>query len=203
MKALIIVDIQNDFLPGGSLAVSEGDQVIPVINSLQEKFDLVVATQDFHPPNHESFAQTHGKKVGEIVELAGLKQILWPSHCVEGSTGAQFAPELKTDIIAKIFHKGRDKDVDSYSAFFDNAKLCSTGLSDYLKNQDITDVYIVGLATDYCVKFSVLDAIDLGFKTFVVVDACRPVEIAEGDCKKALDEMKAKGATIIKSALLI
>lgn len=197
MKALLIVDLQNDFLPGGALGVKDGDQVIPLINKLaNHDFDLIVASKDWHPEHHGSFAATHGKKPGEHVELKGLDQILWPVHCVQGSSGAEFSDKLNESKIEKIFFKGTEKDIDSYSAFFDNGHLKSTGLGDYLKSKDITGIYFVGLTTDYCVKFSVLDAAHLGFKTYVVVDACKPVNLQEGDDARALEEMKEVGAEI-------
>src|SRR6185295_673667 len=152
MKALILVDIQNDFLPGGALAVLDGDKVIPIANKLQAAFPLVVATQDWHPANHGSFAASHpGKNVFEQIDLDGLPQTLWPVHCVQNTAGAALAPGLKPDQIAKIFQKGTDPGIDSYSGFFDNGHRKSTGLGDFLKSQKVTEVFIAGLATDYCV----------------------------------------------------
>ncbi|MFT4551486.1 MAG: nicotinamidase/pyrazinamidase [Chlamydiales bacterium] len=203
MTALLIIDVQNDFTPGGALAVAEGDEVISLINELQKKFDFVVATQDWHPSNHGSFAATHKKKNGEVIELEGLDQILWPTHCVQGSKGAEFHPDLEISKIRKVFQKGQDVKSDSYSGFFDNAKKKDTGLGDYLKEQGITEVVVVGLATDYCVKFTVLDALDLGFKTTLVLDACRGVDLNQGDVQKALEIMERKGAKIINSDNLV
>ncbi|NGX42336.1 MAG: hypothetical protein K940chlam7_00614 [Chlamydiae bacterium] len=198
MKALLIVDIQNDFLPNGALGVKEGDQVIPVINQLMKKdFDVIVASKDWHPQDHKSFAITHGKQPGEHVTLKGQDQILWPVHCVQDSTGAEFSSELDQSKVEKVFFKGTDKDIDSYSAFFDNEHLKSTGLGDYLKSKGVTDVYIAGLTTDYCVKYSVLDTVELGFKAHVIVDACRAVNLQEGDSEKALEVMRDAGAEII------
>ncbi|MFH1260057.1 MAG: bifunctional nicotinamidase/pyrazinamidase [Elusimicrobiota bacterium] len=195
-KVLIIIDVQNDFCPGGALAAPEGDKVVPVINQLQKKFDLVAATQDWHPQNHGSFAGNHpGKKIGEVIDLNGLSQILWPEHCVENTRGAEFVSTLEMKGI-KVFRKGMDKTVDSYSGFFDNGRKNATGLGDYLKNQGVTDVYIAGLATDYCVKFTVLDALRLGFKTTVIKEACRGVNIQSGDSEAAIEEMKKAGANI-------
>ena len=202
MKALIIIDLQYDFLPGGSLAVTGGDQIIPVINKLQKKFDLVVASQDWHPKDHVSFASNHNKKIGEVIDFDGLKQVLWPVHCVQESRGACLSDQLEQGQIAKIFQKGIDKDIDSYSAFFDNGKKRKTGLDDYLKSQGVKELYFVGLATDYCVKFSVLDALELGFKTFVISEACRGVDLNPGDVKKALEDMQNKGALIVESTSL-
>lgn len=200
MKALILVDIQNDFIPGGALEVKEGDQVVPVANHLQEKFDFIVATQDWHPRDHGSFADNNpGKKVGEISDLNGLDQIMWPVHCVQNSDGAEFHPDLHTDKIKKIFKKGTDKEIDSYSGFYDNGHRKSTGLADYLKAQNIDDVYICGLATDVCVKFTALDARREGFKTFVVKDGCRGVNLSPDDSEKAFAAMEEAGCTIIES----
>ena len=199
MKALVIVDVQNDFCPGGALAVSEGDRVVEVINRTEPGFDLVVATQDWHPANHGSFAANHpGRSPGEEVDLAGLPQTLWPVHCVQGTPGAELHPRLDRLRIARVFRKGTEANVDSYSGFFDNGR-CSTGLGDYLKGQGVTDVYVCGLATDYCVKFTALDAVGLGFKTYLVEDACRGVELHEGDVRKAIDAMRAQGVVVIQS----
>ena len=200
MKALIIVDVQNDFCPGGALAVKDGDKIIPIINKLLPKFDLIVATQDWHPKNHKSFAKNHGKKVGEKIKLNDLDQILWPDHCVQGTKGAEFVPALNTVKIARVFQKGTDPEIDSYSGFFDNGHKKTTGLGDYLKQQKVTEVYVVGLATDYCVKFTALDAVGLGFKTSLIIDACRGVNIQRDDSDKAVQEMKLKGINIIKSS---
>ncbi len=197
MKALLVVDVQNDFLPGGSLAVADGDKVIPHINRLLAmNFDLIVASKDWHPPYHGSFAKTHGKKVGEHLNIKGIDQILWPVHCVQKTHGAAFSSQLKQEFIQKVFHKGTDPDFDSYSAFFDNGHKKSTGLGDYLKEQKVTDLYIAGLTTDYCVKYSVLDAAQLGFQVHVIIDACRPVNLHPEDEADAIAEMRAVGAEI-------
>ncbi len=204
MKALLLVDLQNDFLPGGSLAVPKGDEVVPVANLLQLHFDRVVATQDWHPAEHGSFASFYRAKVpGDIVELAGQPQILWPSHCVQGTPGAELAPDLERPRIEKVFFKGVDPEVDSYSAFFDNAAKRSTGLAEYLRRTGVTQLYILGLATDYCVKFSALDAARLGFETFVVEDGCRGVELMAGDCDKAFLAMRRAGVAIVSSGELL
>ena len=198
VKTLVIVDVQNDFCPGGALAVPEGDQLIEPINRLQGDFDLVVATQDWHPPDHGSFAANHpGRQVGEEIELHGLPQILWPIHCVEGTPGAEFHPKLDRSRIARVFHKGTDPTVDSYSALFDNAHRRATGLGDYLKERGVTDLTICGLATDYCVLATALDAVALGFKTHVAEECCRGVELHEGDVRRALDEMRRRGVVVI------
>lgn len=200
MRALVMVDIQNDFLPGGALAVPEGDQIIPIINRLPEHFDVVVATQDWHPPEHGSFAANHlGRKPGDIVPLEGLEQILWPVHCVQETRGAAFAPGLDRRRVERIFHKGIDPRIDSYSTFFDNAHRRSTGLGDYLKARGVSDVYLAGLATDYCVKYSALDARHLGFSTYVIEDACRGIDLVPGDVQRAIEEMKRAGVRMIRS----
>jgi nicotinamidase/pyrazinamidase len=200
MKALLVVDIQNDFLPGGALAVPEGDRVVPIINRLMDHFDLVLATQDWHPPHHGSFAGSHtNHQPGDVIDLNGVPQILWPTHCVQHSAVAAFSAELRTDRFSKIFQKGIDPNIDSYSSFFDNAKLRSTGLGDYLRQRGVEEIFICGLATDYCVKYSVLDSRSLGIRTHVIEDACRGVNLASDDSKNAIVEMRAAGATIIDS----
>jgi nicotinamidase/pyrazinamidase len=201
MKALILVDIQNDFLPGGALAVPEGDAVVPVANRLQAAFPLVVATQDWHPANHGSFAASHpGKKVFEQVLLQGLEQTLWPAHCVQHTPGAALAGGLGQGRIAKVFQKGTDAGIDSYSGFFDNGHRKSTGLGEWLKEQGVDEVFVCGLATDYCVKFTALDAARLGFRTNLIEDACRGVNLRADDVAKALAEAERAGAKIVQSA---
>lgn len=204
MKALIIVDIQNDFLPGGALAVPDGDKIIPIVNRLQEKFPLVVATQDWHPANHGSFVANHpGKKVFAQIEQNGLPQTLWPVHCVQGSPGAELAASLQRGRIAKIFPKGTDAGIDSYSGLFDNGHRKSTGLGEWLKAKGVTEVFVCGLATDYCVKFTALDAAQMGFKTYFVADASRGVNLQPYDVKKAVAEMNRAGITTVQSADLL
>ena len=201
MKALIIVDLQNDFLPGGALPVPYGDEVIPLANELQRRFDPILATQDWHPPNHGSFATNHkGKKPGDRVILDGIEQILWPVHCVQNTRGAEFAPSFKTSRIAHVFHKGVDPFIDSYSTFFDNAHRRHTGLAYYLEERSIKDIYLLGLALDYCVKYSALDARQLGLNTHVILDGCRGIDLESGDIDRALDEMKRAGTRILKSS---
>lgn len=201
MSALILVDLQNDFMPGGALAVPDGDAVIAVANRLVQSFELVVATQDWHPPGHGSFASQHrGKKPGDTVELDGLRQELWPDHCVQGTSGAELHANLDVRRITRVFQKGTDPRIDSYSTFFDNAHRKSTGLADYLKQEGVSEVYLMGLATDYCVKFSVLDAVELGFQANVIQDGCRGIDLQAGDVSKAIDEMKTAGAVIVSSA---
>ena len=200
MNALIVVDIQNDFLPGGALAVPNGDEVVAVANRLMAKFELVVATQDWHPADHGSFASQHpGKSPGDGIDLNGLDQILWPDHCVENTSGAAFAPRLERKRIGEVFRKGTDREIDSYSGFFDNGHRKATGLGDYLKSMGVREVYILGLATDYCVKFTALDACRLAFTTHLVEDGCRAVELSNGDCAAAIAEMKAAGVNVIRA----
>ncbi len=200
MRALILVDIQNDFLPDGALAVRHGDEIIPIVNKLQPKFELVVMTQDFHPANHGSFAENHpGLRPYDVVNLNGLQQVLWPTHCVQGSPGAEFSIALDIRNVDRIFQKGTDPGVDSYSGFFDNGRKKATGLGDYLSEKGVTEVYVCGLATDFCVKYTALDALSLGFKTFLIEDASRGVEINEGDVKKAVAELQEAGVAITKS----
>lgn len=201
MNALILVDLQNDFMPGGALVVPHGDEVIPLADELQRHFDLVVATKDWHPADHGSFAANHkGKKPGDRIILDGIEQILWPVHCVQHTQGAEFAPSFDTSHIAHIFHKGTERNIDSYSTFFDNAHRRHTGLAHYLKKRGIKDIYLMGLALDYCVKYSTLDARHLGLKTYVIVDGCRGIELEPGDIGRALEEMKYAGAILLKSS---
>jgi nicotinamidase/pyrazinamidase len=205
-RALIIVDVQNDFCPGGALAVPEGDAVVPIINRLaqSEYFDLVVATQDWHPQNHLSFASQHGGKApGDVIELNGAPQVLWPDHCVQNSRGAEFVADLKTENLNRIFQKGEKREVDSYSGFYDNDHCTSSGLGEYLKEQGVTDVYVCGLATDYCVKYSALDAQQLGFRTFLIEDASRGVNLQTGDVEKAIEEMRSAGVEIVNIQTLL
>ncbi len=200
MEALIVVDVQNDFIPGGALAVPCGDEVIPLVNRLQTRFELIVATRDWHPPDHGSFAANHpGRRVGDAIELGGLKQTLWPVHCVQNTPGADFAPGLNADRWAKVVVKGTDAEIDSYSGFYDNGHRMATGLGDYLKHKGVSTVFVAGLATDYCVKFTALDARALGFATLVVRDCCRGVDLNPGDVKRAVDEMRGAGVGIVDS----
>jgi len=203
MNALIIVDLQNDFLSGGALAVPGGDEVIPLANELLRRFDVVLATQDWHPPDHGSFAANYpGKKPGDRIMLDGIEQILWPVHCVQNTRGAELARSFDTKRIAHVFHKGIDPRIDSYSTFFDNAHRRSTGLADYLKDRAIKDIYLLGLALDYCVKYSALDARQLGLNTHVVLDGCRGIDLQPGNLDRAVDEMKRVGATILQGGEL-
>lgn len=200
MKTLILTDLQNDFMPGGALPVARGDELVPIVNRLVHGFDLVVATQDWHPPNHGSFAANHpGKLPGDTIDLNGLEQVLWPIHCIQGAFGAALHKDLDTSTVARVFQKGADPKVDSYSGFFDNARRKSTGLEEYLKEKGAAEVYVCGLATDYCVKFTALDARELGFRTFLIRDACRGVDLNPGDVRKAIGEIAGAGVEIVES----
>ena len=200
MKALLVVDIQNDFLPGGALEVEDGDTVIPVINKIIEKFELIIATQDWHPSDHKSFASQHeGKIPGDMIKLKDIDQVLWPDHCIQGTEGAEFSKKLDRSKIKKVFVKGVDSEIDSYSGFFDNGHLRSTGLSDYLRDSLVDEVFIVGLATDYCVKFTALDSVMGGFKTYVIADSTKAVNLKPDDYEVALVEMNQSGAIILNS----
>ncbi len=202
MKALLLIDIQNDFLPGGSLAVPAGDQVIPVINQLQSQFDLVVATQDWHPSAHKSFASQHpGQQVFDTIDLNGLDQVLWPDHCVQGTMGAAFSPDLEQNKIEAIFRKGTDPEIDSYSGFYDNGHRKSTGLADYLRGKQVRQVFVAGLAADYCVFFSMKDALEQNFKTYLIEDATRPISMEGFENAKA--EIHSRGGKIIQSGALL
>lgn len=204
MKALILADIQNDFLPGGALGVLDGDAVVPIANRLQSAFPLAVATQDWHPANHGSFAVCHpGKKAFEQIELNGLPQTLWPVHCVQNTSGAALAPGLKQDRIARIFQKGTDPGIDSYSGFFDNGHRKTTGLGEWLKENGVQEVFVCGLTTDYCVRFTALDAVKFGFKTSLIEDASRGVNLRPDDVKNAIVEMKRAGVRVIQSSKVL
>jgi nicotinamidase/pyrazinamidase len=197
MHALLLIDIQNDFLPGGALAVPGGDEIIPVVNARIPEFQMIVATQDWHPPDHGSFAPNHpGKNVFETIGLHGLPQTLWPVHCVQDTGGALFAPGLDTRRIARVFPKGTDVRIDSYSGFFDNGHRGDTGLAGWLREQGVTELTLCGLATDYCVKFTALDAMECGFKVSVLRAACRGVDLQPGDCDRAVAEMRDRGVVI-------
>jgi nicotinamidase/pyrazinamidase len=201
MRALVLVDLQYDFMPGGALAVARGDEVVGVATKLLWRFDTVIATQDWHPRDHQSFAANHaGKQPGELTTLHGLPQVLWPVHCVQGTHGAELHADLPRPSITAVFRKGIDAEIDSYSGFFDNGKRKATGLGDWLVERRVTDLCVLGLATDYCVKFTVLDARELGFAVTLVEDGCRAVDLAPGDGAKAIAAMRDAGATIATSA---
>lgn len=202
-RALIIVDMQNDFCPpDGALKVEEGDQIVGLINQLQPEFDLVVATQDWHPPNHKSFASNQpGKEVGDEIVLGGVDQQLWEDHCLPGSLGAELHAELDQSRIACVFRKGMDPEIDSYSGFFDNGKRKGTFLDVYLKAQRVSEVFVVGLATEYCVKFTALDAHELGFATTLIEDATRALKPIDG--RHAVQAMVAAGIEVVQSSDLL
>jgi len=199
-RALILVDIQNDFCPGGALAVPRGDEVVEVANRVAGAFPLVVATQDWHPPDHGSFAVHHpGKKPFDLHELGGLPQVLWPPHCVQGTPGAAFHPGLDLRGVHRVVPKGTDPTIDSYSGFHDNGKRKATGLEDFLRAEGVGEVFVMGLATDYCVRATALDALALGFGVILIEDGCRAVELAPGDGARAIEEMRQAGARIAQS----
>lgn len=210
MRVLLLVDVQKDFCKNGALAVPDGDQVVQVINELMQNggYDLIIATKDWHPANHMSFAANHpGKEVFQVVDLHGLPQTLWPVHCVENSLGSQFHGELKANLIDKIIYKGMDPEIDSYSGFFDNGRRKETELRSYLekyateqgiKKEDI-QLSVCGLATDYCVGFTARDAVSIGYRTEILVDACRAVNLSPGDDIKMLNELAASGVKISDS----
>lgn len=199
MKALLIVDVQNDFCPGGALEVPEGDKVVPVINSLLPHFDDVIQTQDWHPAGHHSFASSHEQKEPfDTIEMDYGNQVLWPDHCVQGSKGAEFHSDLETLKSQVIIRKGFRKEIDSYSAFYENDKKTKTGLTGYLKTRGIDTLYVVGLATDFCVKWSVLDGIKDGFTLYVIEDAVRGIDM-DGSVDAAWQEMKEAGAETVNS----
>lgn len=204
-SALLLIDIQKDFCKGGALEVKDGDEVVPVANQLIDFFhgknSLIVATKDWHPLNHKSFAINSCKNVGEFGELNGLPQVFWPIHCVQESEGSKFHKDLKK--VENIIYKGENPTVDSYSGFFDNGKKFKTNLNNFLEKNSIKTLYIMGLATDYCVKFSVLDALSLGYEVFVVEDGIRGVNISPEDSQKAVDEMIESGAKLINSNMIM
>jgi nicotinamidase/pyrazinamidase len=198
MHALALIDIQNDFLPGGALGVPRGNEILPVVDLLVPHFPLVLATQDWHPPEHGSFAANHpGRRPGEIIDLEGLPQILWPVHCVQGSPGARLVEALDASRIERVFRKGSDPAVDSYSGFHDNGRRHATGLRAFLQERGVRVLHLAGLATDYCVRYTALDARELGFETVLHVDACRGVELVAGDVARALDALQAAGVRLV------
>ena len=198
--ALLVIDVQNCFLPGGSLAVKEGDQVVPVINKIAKSFANVVMTQDWHTPGHVSFDSVHaGKKPFETIDLAYGKQVLWPDHCVQGTDGAGLSKDLAIPQAELIIRKGFHKDVDSYSAFTEADGNTTTGLAAYLKARKVERVFVAGLATDFCVAWTALDARKAGFETYVVEDACRGID-TQGSLAKAWDDMAKAGVKRIQSA---
>jgi nicotinamidase/pyrazinamidase len=201
MHALILVDIQNDFMPGGPLAVPGGDEIIPLVNELQNSFSLVVATQDWHPQNHKSFASNHpGKKMFESIMLHGLEQVLWPDHCIQGSIGAEIHPSIIVNKVEGIFRKGMDPDIDSYSGFYDNGYKKSTGLAGYLRERKIKKVYVCGLAADFCVYYTAKDSLKENFETYFIEDATRAID--HNGFVRAKENILVSGGQIIKSEAL-
>jgi nicotinamidase/pyrazinamidase len=203
-NALLIVDVQNDFCPGGALAIPAGDRVVPIINKIQPVFDTIIATQDWHPLNHVSFAVNHPeKKIYDVISMKDVSQVLWPVHCVSGTKGAEFHSALETQRFQLILRKGMNPGLDSYSVFLENDKKTRTGLDGYLRSLEIQKIFLCGLATDYCVFYSARDAVTFGFETEVVIDACRGVDIPEGSIEEAVRQMKNIGVTFISSAELL
>lgn len=193
--ALIVIDVQNDFCPGGALAVPEGDEIVPMINAMMGDFDAVILTQDWHPEGHSSFASSHGDKAPyDLIEMPYGPQVLWPDHCVQNRDGAAFHDDLRTDGDL-ILRKGFRREIDSYSAFFENDQKTPTGLEGYLRTRGISDLTLVGLATDFCVNFSAVDAARLGFNTTVRMEACRAIDL-DGSLRAAMNNMAAAEVTL-------
>ncbi|NBC18805.1 MAG: bifunctional nicotinamidase/pyrazinamidase [Bacteroidetes bacterium] len=203
MRALLVIDVQNDFCPGGALPVPEGDVVVPVINELMAAFDHVVLTQDWHPEGHHSFASSHaGKGPYDTVEMDYGEQVLWPDHCVQGTAGADFHPDLNTTRAELIIRKGFRPEIDSYSAFFENDQETPTGLTGYLRERGIDTLVVVGLATDFCVKWSALDGCEQGFTVHVVEDATRGID-TNGSLAAAWDAMHEAGVQVLEAEDLL
>lgn len=198
-RALIIVDMQNDFMPGGALHVAGGDAILPLINEMiHYPFDLVIATKDWHPADHGSFVSAHeGKKNGDHIQLGGLDQILWPDHCVQGTWGAEFSAGWDLTQIDKVIYKGTNSLIDSYSTFFDNGQRKTTGLETYLREKNVSEIFLAGLTTEYCITYSALDALKLGFRPYVIVDACRGVNLKPHDTETAIDTMRKAGVVLL------
>jgi len=196
-EALVVIDVQNDFCPGGALAVTDGDAIIPLVNRLISRFEHVVLTQDWHPAGHSSFASTHpGKNPFETVTMPYGVQTLWPDHCIQGTGGAEFHPELEWTKAEIVIRKGFRVGIDSYSAFFENDHATPTGLAGYLRERGIGKITLCGLATDFCVAFSAIDAVKSGFETDVVLDACRGIDLG-GSMAMMTDKMKTAGVTLL------
>lgn len=198
-KALLMIDIQNDFCPGGALAVAEGDATATLSNALQDKFDMRILTQDWHPADHSSFADNHeGAAPFSMTEMPYGPQVLWPRHCVIGSEGAAFHKDLITDTADMVIRKGFRSDIDSYSAFFENDKTTETGLAGYLRERGAREVYLTGIATDFCVCYSAIDAVKQGFEAIVIMDACRAIDM-DGSLAQAMQDMTAAGVSFTTS----
>ena len=203
MRALILVDLQYDFCPGGALAVAHGDETIAVANRVMPHFTTIVATQDWHPANHKSFAINNpGTKEGDLIDLGGLRQVMWPAHCVQGTHGAELHAGLDRARITEVVQKGTDPSIDSYSGFFDNGHQKATGLHAWLNERWIKQVYVMGLATDFCVKFTALDAKQLGFDVFLIEDGCRGVNLKPEDSERAVAEMRGAGVAVVESGAI-
>ncbi|MDI6791593.1 MAG: bifunctional nicotinamidase/pyrazinamidase [bacterium] len=199
-EALLIIDVQNDFCPEGALPVPEGDRIVPLINQLMQGFDIIIATQDWHPPGHKSFASAHpGKEPFETVDLQGTVQVLWSDHCVQGSRGAQLLSGLDTKPIRMILRKGMNPEVDSYSGFRDNSKTTITGLDGCLKALGIEHIYLVGLATDFCVYFTAMDGLENGYKVTIILDATRGINVPEGSMEEKLTRFRNSGGIVANS----
>ena len=197
---LLVVDVQNDFCPGGALEVPDGDAVVPVINGLVDRFAHVALTQDWHPPGHQSFASSHaGRQPFEMIEVAYGPQTLWPDHCVQGTPGAAFHERLLTDRAEIIVRKGFRPEIDSYSAFYENDRKTATGLAGSLRERGFRRVFAAGLATDFCVKFTLVDAAAEGFEAFLIEDGSRAIDL-DGSLAAAMDEMKAAGVSAVQSS---
>ncbi|MFW5750743.1 MAG: bifunctional nicotinamidase/pyrazinamidase [Planctomycetota bacterium] len=197
--ALILVDIQNDFMPDGALPVSDGDAVVPVANRLAHRYPVVAASQDWHPPDHGSFASVHpGKEPFEVIELNGLEQVLWPPHCIQDTWGAEFHPQLERKPIQQVFRKGVDPAVDSYSAFFDNGRRSATGLHEWLQEREVHVIDVLGLATEVCVQATASDARELGYRTRLVLPGCRAAEVEPGDGARAVAALCERGVEILE-----
>lgn len=202
-QALIIIDVQNDFCPGGALAVGNGDEVVPIINRLSEQFETCLLTQDWHPADHRSFASNHeGGEAFSVVDMPYGPQVLWPDHCIQGTPGAAFHTDLETDRADLIVRKGFRPAIDSYSAFFENDHTTATGLSGYLRERSINEVYLAGLATDFCVRFSAVDAVKLGLKVTLIEDACRAIDL-DGSLAVAMQDMSDHGVLMASSTNFI
>lgn len=203
MRALILVDLQNDFMPGGALGVARGDETIEVARRVMPHFSLVVATQDWHPANHKSFAVNNpGTKQGDVIDLGGILQVMWPAHCVQDTPGAELHAGLDRSKITEVVRKGTDPAIDSYSGFFDNGHQKATGLAAWLQARWVKQVYVLGLATDYCVKFTALDARQLGFDVWLIEDGCRAVDRAPGDGERAIAAIRGAGVTVVDSGAI-
>jgi len=201
--ALLVIDVQNDFIPGGQLAVPEGDLIVPLINRLAGQFKQVVIAQDWHPAGHASFASSHpGRQPYDVIQLPYGEQTLWPDHCIQGSRGAEFHSGLDLPHAQLVIRKGCNPDIDSYSAFLEADRVTTTGLAGYLKERGIDTVYMVGLALDFCVMFSALDARASGFNAFVVLDACRAIDL-NGSLAAAIERMQVAGVGLIQSTELL